>query len=223
MGVIETETRPLTEAERRLLPQSPTLPVRWSAGIGPGLAVAVIALLLGLFGLGMAGWTSAPAVRTVLALAVLAGVGAYGSLVARTRVLGKRPTGWDDLQEGTARVTRFDATDAVAVEESEDEGLSYFVALDDGRVLFLSGQYLYEPVERGAFPARRFEVVRTALAGTVLSVTSLGPALAPGFTRSPFTDAEFRSANLPEDGAILPGPLATWRESLARHGQTPAG
>ena len=209
--MIETETRPLTDAERGLLPQSPTLPLRWTAGIGPGLAVAVIAVLLGLLAAGMANWTSAAAVRAVVAVAVLAGLGACAHAAARTRSLGKSPTGWDDLQEGTARVARFDATDAVAVEESEDEGLSYFVALTDGRVLFLSGQYLYEPVERGEFPARRFEVVRTALSGTVLSVTALGPALAPSFTRSPFTDAEYESGSIPEDGAVLPGPLERYR------------
>jgi hypothetical protein len=212
--MIETETRPLTEAERRLLPQTPTLPVRWTAGIGPGLAVAVIAVLLGLLAAGMANWTSAAAVRAVVAAAVLAGLAMYGYVAAGTRGLGKSPTGWDDLQEGTARVTRFEATDAVAVEESEDEGLSYFVSLADGRVLFLSGQYLYEPVDRGEFPARRFEVVRTALSGTVLSVTPLGPAMAPGFTRSPFTDTEYQGGSMPEDGAVLPDPLQRYREPL---------
>jgi hypothetical protein len=209
--MIETETRPLTEAERRRLPQSPTLPIRWSAGIGPGLAIAVIGLLLGLLGLGFAGWTSGRAVQALLLGAALAGLGVAVYLAYQTRVLGKSPTGWDDLQEGTARVARFEATDAVAVEESEDEGLSYFVALTDGRVLFLSGQYLYEPVERGEFPARRFEVVRTALAGTVLTVTALGPALAPSVTRSPFTDAEYQSGTMPEDGAVIPGPLERYR------------
>ncbi|HEV8357684.1 MAG TPA: hypothetical protein VGQ17_13105 [Gemmatimonadales bacterium] len=41
--------------------------------------------------------------------------------------------------------------DAVAVEEAEDEGLSFYLLLDDGRTLFLSGQYLYDPAAQG-FP-----------------------------------------------------------------------
>ena len=44
---------------------------------------------------------------------------------------------------------RFTASRAFAVEEFEDEGSHYFVDLTDNRVLFLSGQYLYdyEPLE----------------------------------------------------------------------------
>jgi len=67
-------------------------------------------------------------------------------------------------------------------------------------------------IETETRPPRRFEVVRTALTGTVMTVTALGPAMAPSFTRAPFTDAEYQGGSMPEDGAILPGPLERYRE-----------
>ncbi|MEZ5387371.1 MAG: hypothetical protein R3F13_17815 [Prosthecobacter sp.] len=38
----------------------------------------------------------------------------------------------------------FRACRAFQVEETEDEGSNYFVELEDGRTLFISGQFLYE-------------------------------------------------------------------------------
>jgi hypothetical protein len=45
---------------------------------------------------------------------------------------------------GLLESTTFRATRAFGVEEVEDEGLHFFLELTDGRVLFLSGQYLYD-------------------------------------------------------------------------------
>ena len=44
------------------------------------------------------------------------------------------------------------------MEELEDEGVSYFLELDDGAVLFLSGQYLDE--DESPFPCTEFIVRR---------------------------------------------------------------
>jgi hypothetical protein len=49
-----------------------------------------------------------------------------------------------DLAAGVATLTTYEATDALRVEEFEDEGSQYYLKLADGRVLFLAGQYLYE-------------------------------------------------------------------------------
>ena len=45
---------------------------------------------------------------------------------------------------GLIESTDYRATRAFEVKEFEDEGPHYFLELDDGRVLYLSGQYLYE-------------------------------------------------------------------------------
>ncbi len=64
----------------------------------------------------------------------------HGALIAR------------ELAAGYVDCTTYAITDAVAVEEHEDEGPSYYLLLDDGRTLFLSGQYLYEPADEDGFP-----------------------------------------------------------------------
>jgi hypothetical protein len=102
---------------------------------------------------------------------------------------------------GFVRSTIYRITDAVAVEEEEDEGPSYYLLLDDGRTLFMSGQYLYEPAENG-FPWESFEVVQVASGKWVLRIVPLGPAIVPSRTRGPFSGAELSSRTMPADGAI---------------------
>jgi hypothetical protein len=91
--------------------------------------------------------------------------------------------------------------DAIEVEEFEDEGLSYYLLLDDGHTLFVSGQYLYDPAERG-FPWRSFEVVRIPNEHWVLKVTPLSESLKPSHRRQPFTTAEIERDAVPLDGTV---------------------
>ena len=205
--MIETETRPLTPDERAVLSKGPGLPVRWTAGVGAALAATVIVWLLALLFA-----DASPGIELRLALVALAaGLAVYVYVQRRERHLLSGLSLRDDAQAGTARVTRYDVRDALAVDEFEDEGLSYYLELADGRVVFLMGQYLYEPVEHREFPARRVEIVRTMVTDTVLKVTALGPHLPPSATRGPFRTDEFDGDRVPADGTVLPGPLAQYR------------
>jgi hypothetical protein len=85
-----------------------------------------------------------------------------------------------DLLESTA----FRATRAFGVEEFEDEGLHYFLELVDRRVLFLSGQYLYdyEPIsddtdvnQPRSFPCTEFTVRRHKRHDTSSSCFAVAP------------------------------------------------
>ena len=84
---------------------------------------------------------------------------------------------WPDLsleemrQRGLVESQEFQARRALQVDETEDEGIHLFLELDDGLVLFLSGQYLYEygadedvdghePNQDCLFPNTRFIVHR---------------------------------------------------------------
>ena len=69
------------------------------------------------------------------------------------------------------------------MEEFEDEGLHYFIELVDGRVLFLSGQYLYdyEPIsddpesnQPRSFPCTEFTVRRHKNDGCVVDLLRAG-------------------------------------------------
>jgi len=107
----------------------------------------------------------------------------------------------------------FQATRAFAVQEFEDEGSTYYIELADGRVLFLSGQYLYdyEPItddpevnQERSFPCTEFEILRHKDAGYVLDIRCTGKVLEPEITAGPFTREDFRRG-APEDGEIITG------------------
>jgi hypothetical protein len=98
--------------------------------------------------------------------------------------------------------TTYDVVEALRVREFEDEGSSYYLRLSDGRVLFLTGQYMYEYEDERAFPCTRFTLERAPESQLFLALTELGPPLAPSAILPPFTEAELR-AGLPADGALL--------------------
>jgi len=107
---------------------------------------------------------------------------------------------------------RYRAVRAFMVEELEfDEGSKYFIELKDRRVLFLCGQYLwdYEPLDDGdssvprRFPCAEFEVVRHPSTREGLDIVCHGAVIEPECTAPPFTEAEFKSGKVPQDGDII--------------------
>lgn len=105
----------------------------------------------------------------------------------------------------------FRANRAFAVEEFEDEGLHYFIELTDGRVLFLSGQYLYdyEPIadepelnQPRSFPSTEFEVLRHKSAGYVMEIRCTGEVLESELTTAPFQEDDFERG-VPQDGDVI--------------------
>lgn len=106
----------------------------------------------------------------------------------------------------------FQALRAFSVEETEDEGSTYFIELDNHNVLVLTGQYLYEfePTtddpeldQARKFPCTEFEILRHKQAGYVLDIKCNGTVLEPELT-GPYTKAEIRRG-VPEDGDIITG------------------
>lgn len=112
-------------------------------------------------------------------------------------------------QQGLLESTTFQATRAFGVEESEDEGLSYFLELSDGRVLFLTGQYLYEyePADREnqtrAFPCSEFSIRRHKTERYVVDVRCGGSVLDPEALARPFTTDDWDGGRVPDDGAVI--------------------
>ena len=112
---------------------------------------------------------------------------------------------------GLLESTTFRATRAFGVEEYEDEGLHYFIELVDRRVLFLSGQYLYdfEPMtDEGentprSFPCSEFTVRRHLKERFVVNIECGGDVLEPDVMLPPFTDEDWRRHRVPEDGCVI--------------------
>jgi hypothetical protein len=171
-----------------------TLLVRCVSGPPEGATLAVVAAVAA----GLALWALVTVKRR------------SGSFLARERALLAQ-----DLAGGHALATTYTVVDALRVEEAEDEGSSYYLRLADGRVLYLSGQYLYEYEEGGAFPCTRFTVVRAPASGMFLEMLALGPPLAPSGTLPPFTTVDHRADRVPSDGDVLTLDFESLRAKVA--------
>lgn len=139
---------------------------------------------------------------------MLVGVGGLAGYFYLRRLFARaaaadRSAGQRDLDAGEVDETRFEIVDAIEVAEEEDEGRHFYLRLADGRVLFLSGQYLYEPVASKRFPASRVTVIRAPNSGIVVSIRPDGELLAPSSVRPSFSEREYARGRVPEDGEIL--------------------
>lgn len=135
-----------------------------------------------------------------------------------------------------AEVIHATATDAVLMEEWEDEGMHYFLDVGNGRILYLTGQYLEDLVwndrwydrnpeasieerEEGAdFPNRAFRFVFAHYSGEFLSFEPLGEPFRPSIR----LEAASLTAPLPPDRSMFTGSLETLEADLQRWAETPA-
>jgi len=191
----------MTDEERAMLHEPPLKLFGWWSGIVSAACVFALTFLVVL--LSAAFLPYVVVVRGAVGAGTLATVVTYVWIQRRERAKLRHVTDLvaRESAAGYVRSEVYAVTDAVAVEEQEDEGLSYYLLLDDGRTLFLSGQYLYGPADEG-FPWESFEIVRVPYEGWVLRVVPLGPRVTPCGTRSPFTEDERKSGTVPEDGTI---------------------
>ena len=141
---------------------------------------------------------------------------AVALLLFNRRMPSATKSGEEHLRElealGLLDGTDFRATRAFGVEESEDEGLHYYLELSDGRVLFLSGQYLYnlEPTiddpdlnRPRRFPCSEFTIRRHAKEGYVADIQCRGVVLEPEILAPPFSENDWDANRVPEDGQII--------------------
>lgn len=126
-------------------------------------------------------------------------------------------TKWEEVlrrleDEGLLASSHFHARRAFCVQEFDDEGLHYFLELTDGRVLFLSGQYLYdyEPIaddfegnQPRRFPCTDFTIRRHKTEGYVVELICRGAVIEPEFFAPPFPRQKQWSGRFPEDGQLI--------------------
>lgn len=115
-------------------------------------------------------------------------------------------------RSGLLEVTSFRATRAFQVEEFEDEGSSYFIEVENGAVLFMSGQYLYdydpidddsEIIQLRRFPCTEFTVKRDHQNNECVDLLCEGEVIEPEMVVPPFNEDDFRKDRVPEDGQII--------------------
>jgi hypothetical protein len=107
---------------------------------------------------------------------------------------------------GLVTTTDYRARRAFEVEQIEDEGESYFIELEDERILFLNGQYFYDISSDDAgtrlFPTTDFTVKRHRIQGHVVDLIVRGTVLEPEVVAPAFDDWT-EVGVLPGDGAII--------------------
>jgi hypothetical protein len=114
--------------------------------------------------------------------------------------------------QGLLESANFRATRAFGVAEVEDEGLHYFIELENGGVLYLSGQYLYdyEPIDDDpdlnqprSFPCTEFTIRRHKKEGFVVDIARSGRVIEPEVVTRAFTRSDWKENRVPEDGDIV--------------------
>ena len=159
-------------------------------------------------------WWAAPLISVVMLGSIIASLCIFNRRGYRPIIPGKSAQEQlAELQEkGLLLSESFSARRAFQVEEFEDEGLHYFIELDDRGVLYLNGQYLYdyEPTtddpevnQPRTFPCSRFTVHRHKTAGYVVDITCAGDVLPPECVAPSFDKSDVKRGLIPEDGQIF--------------------
>ena len=152
---------------------------------------------------------------TLFGVSCVAGGGAAWVLCGRPSLKPTLTAGPDYEKLGLLAGEQFSARRVFEVEEFEDEGRHFFLELEDGRVLFLCGQYLYDYGEisddaelnqPASFPCTKFEVRRHKNEGWVHSIICLGTYLKPDAKLPHYSRAYQKNYGIPSDGDILTTP-----------------
>ena len=137
------------------------------------------------------------------------------NVIGRRHVIGQGRNVINELEEAELLVSQdYEASRAFQIEEFEDEGPHYMIALLDGSVLYLNGQYLddYEPIvadsefkQNRLFPCMSFTVRRHKIDGYVVDLQCHGPVLEPEFVAPPFDAKDIKLGLKFEDGQVITG------------------
>ena len=197
---MEITYRPLTRRQRADLSGyvSP-----WIAMFRAGLfvvAVAIVGFLLRAVYRAIVGDPTSVAGDAWWAIPTLAFAAAlYGRAGRWTGGRATRQQIRADLKRGEVAVRRIVATDAIEVEEREDEGPAFFILTGDGTTMLFAGQYL-DRLKRKGFPWTAFDIIEAPESKIFFDITPSGDRLRPSATRPPFTWEEMKSFGTNEKG-----------------------
>jgi hypothetical protein len=211
--MIETFRRDFAPDERAQVERLLAPHVARTAGLGGAIAAFFVGALVALFVIGFFPGLVEVGGPAALVVGIVAAVWVYFRAQRAERRVEAAATFRAELADGVVEVTRYRAVDAISVAEAEDEGLSFFLRLQDGEVLFISGQYLYE-FEGTAFPSTLFEVTRTPTSRIVLDFRPLGQSLTPNTERPAFSEADWEQFGALDDGVLLNVPFESLRAGV---------
>ena len=123
----------------------------------------------------------------------------------------RRPKYAPDLAAHEIEEWDLTITEAVEVWDPAGEFPEFYLALEDGRVLFIGDRCLIADVKARRFPNRIIHITRLPHAGDTFALECRGAYLAPSYRRDMFSDEEYKAQTVPEDGQILPGPIDRYK------------
>ncbi|WP_322630009.1 hypothetical protein [Halothiobacillus sp.] len=107
------------------------------------------------------------------------------------------------LAHGELGVGEYTVSSYIEIDEFEDEGLFFLLNIGPGETLCLRGQYLYEAVESGRFPASKLKVFWNRRSKNSYGVEASGMQLMPLRMLPPLSEAQWDSGFLPGDRDII--------------------
>jgi hypothetical protein len=112
------------------------------------------------------------------------------------------------LAKGTVLITEYEVLEMVEIDEDEDEGLHYLIAVSPEKTLSLFGQYLYPYQENEKFPSDRIRVITNTEHEYCYGIECIGNKLC-NIKRIPPASAEaWGEEVVPYDLQLLNKPLS---------------
>lgn len=107
------------------------------------------------------------------------------------------------LAHGELGVDEYTVSSYIEIDEFEDEGLFFLLNIGPGETLCLRGQYLYEAVESGRFPASKLRIFWNRRSKDSYGVEASGLRLMPLRMLLPLNEKQWDSGCLPGDRDII--------------------
>jgi hypothetical protein len=134
-----------------------------------------------------------------------AGIAAFGMYIAfpilalkvwPDRKVVERPSMETALANGDLMSSEYTVSEAAEVDEFEDEGKHFYLAVGPKDTLFLTGQYLYSPADNGVFHSTKIRVFWHKSLGLTYGVECLGQPMislkCPEFSENHFENDVIR-------------------------------
>jgi len=123
----------------------------------------------------------------------------------------------DALWDGELKTVEYKVCAVAQIEETEDEGLHFLVTTETGQTLSLSGQYLYGPVERKAFPSEGVRLFKNTVTGQLYGIEPFGQRVKSWPIYDPFTAGQVQTELSIEDGQFYPMSIEEIISKLGLH------
>lgn len=204
--MIEITQRPLKESERIILIRQ--IPDKWKYIADDVLLfVVILFVLISPLLLFDKYWFDVPPVIELIVLVPLLVI-AFVVTYRRTKKMHDSRTVKDDVEAGIVIGYHVKTNRVIKRKNSDDLGPCYYFDLGSDsqfKTLFLFGQYLMD-YKKASFPCSEFQIVKSK-SGLAIDIVTSGQPLKPVRRLSAFTQEDFISGKVYEDGQLLTIPI----------------